>query len=68
MAKIAVSQLEYRPGGKAIWVHGPKGTTVLRIQCSGTITVLEREVLHPSADLHVVGDIIIFKPKRKKKG
>ena len=37
MIQIPVSQLEFDPNGNTFWVHGPAGTTILRIKTMGKI-------------------------------
>ena len=36
---IPVAELEFINGGNTIWIHSPLGGTVLRIKCSGKITI-----------------------------
>ena len=36
--KIPVAELEFEEGGNTIWVHGPLGTTVLRVKVSGRLS------------------------------
>ena len=70
MAKIAVAQIEYQEGGRAIWVHDPQGVTVMRIQCTGEIKTQAVEQLHSSShiiELNVVGNITVLKSKKRKK-
>lgn len=60
---IEVAGLEFVEGGNTLWVHGTTGGTVLRIRCSGKITVkphCTNSVAH--ADMQVVGDIEICLP------
>ncbi len=55
---VPVEQLEAQVGGNTIWVHSPKGATVLRIKCTGKIIAhvdCSNPVSH--ADLMVEGDI-----------
>lgn len=67
MATIAVSQIEYVEGGRAIWIHSPDGVTVMRIHCTGQVKVLERDSFkYPNADLNVTGDITIGMPLEGK--
>jgi hypothetical protein len=37
--KIPVCELEFEEGGNTIWVHSPKGCTVLRVQTLSRINV-----------------------------
>ena len=69
MAKIAVTEIEYVEGGKAIWVHGPKGDTPLRITCTGAVKVVTVDgyLDAPTIDLNVTGNITILKGKPRKK-
>ena len=48
--------LEFEEHGNTIWVHGPHGT-LLRIKCSGQITVKRCEAPGPHADVSAPGDI-----------
>lgn len=48
--------LEFEEHGNTIWLHGPHGT-LLRIKCSGQITVKRCEASGPHADVSVPGDI-----------
>jgi hypothetical protein len=68
MTKIKVTLLEFVEGGNTIWVHSPKGATVLRIKCTGKIHV-SRECQNTAAhsDMMVNGDIEMCVPARKKK-
>lgn len=72
MTKIPVVLLEFVEGGKAIWITGPQGGNVLRIQCTGIVkTHSGCQNLCPHADINVTGDIEICipdKPKRKTHG
>lgn len=40
--KIPVVELEFEEGGNTIWVHGPDGTTVLRVRAD---KILERTMM-----------------------
>ncbi len=54
---IPVESLEFNVGGNTIWVHSPKGATVLRIRLGGQLDVnthCENGVSH--LDLCVGGD------------
>jgi hypothetical protein len=53
--------LEFDEGGNTIWIHGPGGT-VLRIKCSGRITVNECSAPCAHADVMVEGDIAFCVP------
>ena len=53
--------LEFDEGGNTIWVHGPGGT-LLRIKCSGRITVNECSAPCAHADVMVEGDIAFCVP------
>ena len=48
--------LEFEEHGNTIWVQGAHGT-LLRIKCSGQITVKRCEAPGPHADVSVPGDI-----------
>ncbi|MBW2288657.1 MAG: hypothetical protein JRG90_12635 [Deltaproteobacteria bacterium] len=62
--QIPVVQLEFDEGHHTLWVHSAEGT-VLRIKCSGTITVNRRGVgLAPHADIWVDGDIDFNAPRK----
>ncbi len=55
--------LEFEEGGKTIWVHGPEGT-ILRIKCSGQISIKccgHGGSAH--ADIQVQGDIAFCIPE-----
>lgn len=57
--KIPVCELEFEEGGDTIWVHSPKGMTVLRIKSMGGIECsecLDNLVSH--------GDILVHDPIR----
>lgn len=52
--------MEFDDGGNTIWIHGPKGATVLRIKAGGRIKVNQScENICTHADLEVKGDIEI---------
>jgi hypothetical protein len=53
--------LEFEEGGNTIWVHGACGT-ILRIQCSGRISVKGCEAPSAHADLRVEGDVCFCVP------
>lgn len=53
--------LEFDEGGNTIWIHGPEGT-LLRIKCSGRITVKECSAPCAHADIQVEGDIAFCVP------
>lgn len=60
MQRIPVCLVEYMPGGNTIWVHSPKGATVLRIKCTGKINVRQTCVnVVDHSDMMVQGDIDI---------
>lgn len=69
MAKIAVTEIEYVEGGKAIWINSPKGVTVMRITCSGVVKVakVDTYVDVPTFDINVTGNITILKGKQRKR-
>ena len=48
--------LEFYEAGNTIWIHGQHGT-ILRIQCSGRITVKSCQAPGTHADIRVNGDI-----------
>jgi hypothetical protein len=54
--KLSVTCLEFNEGQQTIWVHN-KGGTVLRIKCSGKITINDCESVVPHCDLVVEGDV-----------
>ncbi len=65
--EIRVSILEFDEGGHTLWVHGPKGGTVLRIKCSGTIRVNpECDNICAHSDIMVEGDIEVCVPTRRR--
>jgi hypothetical protein len=56
--KIPVAELEFEENGNTIWVHSPKGATVLRLQTRGKILskrCKDNAVSH--VDISVPGDI-----------
>lgn len=53
--------LEFDEGGNTIWVHGPGGT-LLRIKCSGRITVNACSAPCAHADVMVEGAIAFCVP------
>jgi hypothetical protein len=53
--------LEFEEGGNTIWVHGTCGT-ILRIQCSGRISVKSCEAPGAHSDLRVEGDVSFCVP------
>lgn len=53
--------LEFDEGGNTIWIHGPGGT-LLRIKCSGRITVTACSAPTAHADVMVDGDIAFCLP------
>jgi len=36
---VDAAAVEFRVGGNTLWVHGPEGSTVVRIKCEGTISI-----------------------------
>jgi hypothetical protein len=60
---VPVLQLEAYSGSDTVWVHSPKGATVLRLKCTGEI-VIDRACANPvaHADLLVEGDIRLCLP------
>lgn len=63
--EIEVGLMEFVEGGHTIWIHSPEGGTVLRIKCSGKITVdaaCRNNVAH--SDIMVDGDIEICVPEK----
>lgn len=55
--RIPVALLEFDEGHHTLWVHSAEGT-VLRVKCSGAITINRRGTnLTPHADVWVDGDI-----------
>ena len=54
--------LEFEEGGNTIWVHGPMGT-ILRIKCSGRITVNACSAPCAHADVIVEGSIAFCVPE-----
>ena len=59
--QIQVLGLEFEEDGNTIWVHGPEGT-VLRIKCSGKISVTQCSNVCPHSDVQVQGDITFCVP------
>lgn len=62
---IPVALMEFDEGGNTIWVHSPNGATVLRVKCSGKITMDRRctnAVTH--VDVLVPSDVNICRPSR----
>ena len=65
---IPVSAVEYNEGGNTIWVHNAQGATVLRIKCTGKVTVNnECENTCTHSDMLVIGDIELCVPRNKKR-
>ena len=65
--QIPVAVVEFADGGRAIWVHDGNGCTVLRIQCTGRVTVSKAcENISAHADINVVGDIAFCVPDAKR--
>jgi hypothetical protein len=62
--QIPVALLEFDEGHHTLWIHSPKGATVLRIKCTGKINV-SPGCLNPvaHADIRVEGDIDICVPE-----
>lgn len=54
---IPVYSVEAEIGGNTMWVHSPKGATVLRVKCSGVIHTDACINVVPHMDLEVEGDI-----------
>lgn len=63
MPMLPVAALEYLSDSHTIWVHGPQGTTVLRIKCTGKI-IETQDCNAPEghSDIIVQGDIRICVP------
>lgn len=57
--EIPVNVLEFIDGGNTIWIHSPKGVTVMRIKTSGKIVTRDCEPLAvvSHSDVTVEGDI-----------
>ena len=63
MENIEVAMIEFVDGGNTIWIHDKQGSTVLRIKCSGKITVKDGcENICAHADILVPGNIEICMP------
>jgi len=61
--KIEVCELEFDEGGNTLWIHSSAGATVLRIKCTGKVTINKCcENIVPHADMMVQGDINICIP------
>lgn len=57
---IPVALLEFDEGGNTLWVHSPKGETVLRVKTMGRIVVNEKCTnIVSHADIVVKDDIQI---------
>jgi len=54
--------LEFEDGGNTIWIHGPAGT-ILRVKCSGKITMTTCEAPAAHADVMASGDITFCVPR-----
>lgn len=65
---LPVAQVEFNEGQQTLWVHAPDGTTMLRLKCTGKITV-DKSCTSPVAhsDIIVQGDINICIPKKGKR-
>lgn len=69
LVNIPVALLEFHEGQQTIWIHGPTGFTVLRIKCTGKITVdAACNNLSAHADIMVAGDIKICIPENTNDG
>jgi hypothetical protein len=65
---IPAAEIEFVEGSHTIWVHSPKGGTVLRIKCTGKIrvqTCKDSPISH--GDIMVDGDITICMAGQKCK-
>jgi hypothetical protein len=61
--KIEVCELEFDDDGNTLWVHSSVGATVLRIKCTGKVTVSRGcENIVPHSDMMVQGNIDICIP------
>ncbi len=63
MNQVKVAIMEFSEGGRAIWIHDKKGSTVVRIHCTGQIKLhsgCENICVH--TDINVSGDIDICVP------
>lgn len=60
---VEAAQIEFNEGGNTVWVHAPNGATILRIKCSGKITV-DNQCINVVAhsDMLVSGDIHMCLP------
>jgi len=56
--KIPVAQLEFNVGSHTIWICSPEGSTILRLKCTGRISV-DKCANSPTShsDIMVQGDI-----------
>jgi hypothetical protein len=55
--KIPATEIEFHEGSNTIWIHSPKGGTVLRIKCMGKIEVHKCTSPISHSDLVVQGNI-----------
>lgn len=56
--QIPAALLEFNVGSKTIWIQSPEGATILRIKCTGTISVdMCKNSPTSHADADVQGDI-----------
>lgn len=65
---IAASQIEFVEGGTTLWIHGPTGSTILRLKVTGKVMTAKCETSPvPHGDAIITGDLTICMPKRVRK-
>lgn len=63
MLEIPVEMLQIDDGGRAMWLHDENGSTVMRLQTTGIITLNHKCTNNcPHVDIRVSGDIEICVP------
>ncbi len=67
---IPAACIEYEEGGNTIWVQGPQGGTLLRIQVSRGNKVTSTQcatspIAH--ADIQVEGDVVMCLPRARRR-
>jgi hypothetical protein len=58
--KLAVSEIEFEDNGNTIWVHSPRGLTILRIKTMGQIVTHKTQGISSHADVITEKNIDIF--------
>jgi hypothetical protein len=64
--RLNAAEVEIQAGGKCIYVHAPNGTTLLRIQTSGTVRMQPAEDSAPTSygEVHTDMDIMVYIDKK----